>query len=152
MKNHVRIACKCHGVSGSCNVKTCWFQVEPFRSIGVRLKERYRKATHMRFNKRGTKLMPSLPSLPKPTKEHLVYLQDSPDYCNTDLSKGSLGTTGRRCIKGDNGTSGCKKMCCGRGSKKKLVKTTVRCRCKFQWCCFVKCDECSRINEVYECK
>jgi hypothetical protein len=37
MKNQ----CRCHGISGSCELKTCWRTLPPFQEIGTRLKDRY---------------------------------------------------------------------------------------------------------------
>uniref|UniRef100_A0A8C2SL57 Protein Wnt n=1 Tax=Capra hircus TaxID=9925 RepID=A0A8C2SL57_CAPHI len=38
------VACKCHGVSGSCSLKTCWLQLADFRKVGDALKEKYDSA------------------------------------------------------------------------------------------------------------
>lgn len=37
--------CKCHGVSGSCTLKTCWQRLPPFRKIGDYLMHRCTKHT-----------------------------------------------------------------------------------------------------------
>lgn len=37
----MRKECKCHGMSGSCTVKTCWMRLPSFRVIGDRIKDRF---------------------------------------------------------------------------------------------------------------
>lgn len=52
--------CKCHGVSGSCSLKTCWHQLPSFRMIGHELKAKYdSSAVMVKFNKAGTNLIHS---------------------------------------------------------------------------------------------
>ena len=65
---------------------------------------------------------------------------------------GSLGTAGRECNKTSMGTDGCDIMCCGRGHDTTTVKRTVKCECKFHWCCYVKCKECAKMVDVHTCK
>jgi len=83
-----RVACKCHGVSGSCSIVTCWQQLSTFREVGDFLKDRYDAATEVRLNKRG-KLQVVNKKFAKPTKLDLVYIEDSPDIC---LAKSPLTT------------------------------------------------------------
>ncbi|XP_055591802.1 protein Wnt-2 [Uranotaenia lowii] len=40
----LRTECKCHGVSGSCAMKTCWKSLPPFHAIGDIMMKKYRKA------------------------------------------------------------------------------------------------------------
>jgi len=44
----MKVQCKCHGVSGSCEVKTCWRSVPAFREVGNILKDKYNGATEVR--------------------------------------------------------------------------------------------------------
>ena len=44
VKRNMRELCKCHGVSGSCTIKTCWRSVQDFRAVGDYLKKMYRQA------------------------------------------------------------------------------------------------------------
>jgi len=77
--------CKCHGVSGSCNVRTCWHQLPAFGEIGDRLKERYDGASLVKFNRQGTALVAANRRFKRPTHEDLVFFESSPDYCEVLL-------------------------------------------------------------------
>nr|CDI40101.1 WNT5 protein [Euperipatoides kanangrensis] len=146
-----RVACKCHGVSGSCSLKTCWQQLAPFRDIGDLLKDKYNGATEVKINRRG-KLQIADPKFNLPTAVDLVYLDESPDYCLSNPSTGSLGTRSRECNKTSEGMDGCNLMCCGRGYNTQRASITERCDCKFHWCCYVQCKTCTQEVDVHSCK
>ncbi|KFB53751.1 AGAP009731-PA-like protein [Anopheles sinensis] len=44
VSNNMQVRCKCHGMSGSCQLKTCWKSVPDFRVVGRVLKQQYRRA------------------------------------------------------------------------------------------------------------
>uniref|UniRef100_A0A1B0D4T4 Protein Wnt n=1 Tax=Phlebotomus papatasi TaxID=29031 RepID=A0A1B0D4T4_PHLPP len=43
----MRKECKCHGMSGSCTVKTCWMRLPNFRVVGDNLKDRFDGASRV---------------------------------------------------------------------------------------------------------
>ncbi|GAB0088958.1 Protein Wnt [Sergentomyia squamirostris] len=43
----MRKECKCHGMSGSCTVKTCWMRLPSFRVVGDNLKDRFDGASRV---------------------------------------------------------------------------------------------------------
>lgn len=43
----MRQECKCHGMSGSCTVKTCWMRLPNFRLVGDNLKDRFDGASRV---------------------------------------------------------------------------------------------------------
>lgn len=148
----VKIECKCHGVSGSCSMKTCWLKLPSFREVGDYLKDKYDSAIEVRYESRQHQLKARHRRFSKPTKEDLIYIEDSPNYCDTDAQAGLLGTTGRQCNKNSNGPDGCRIMCCGRGYYIQKSVKEEKCKCKFQWCCSVKCETCITEVETYICK
>lgn len=145
------VSCKCHGVSGSCSLKTCWLQLADFRKVGDALKEKYDSAAAMKLNTRG-KLVQMHSKFNAPTNHDLVYIESSPDYCLKNQSTGSLGTVGRLCNKTSEGMDGCELMCCGRGYDQYKAQIVERCHCKFHWCCYVKCKRCTKIVDQFVCK
>ncbi|XP_041130716.1 protein Wnt-5a [Polyodon spathula] len=145
------VSCKCHGVSGSCSLKTCWLQLADFRKVGDALKEKYDSAAAMKLNTRG-KLVQVNNRFNPPTNYDLVYVDQSPDYCVRNESTGSLGTQGRLCNKTSEGMDGCELMCCGRGYDQFKAQVVERCHCKFHWCCYVKCKRCTKIVDQFVCK
>ncbi|NXY63567.1 WNT4 protein, partial [Callaeas wilsoni] len=96
---HMKVECKCHGVSGSCEVRTCWKVMPPFRQVGNVLKEKFEGATEVYPKRVGSrKLLVPKSSRFKPYTSHdLVYLLASPDFCDWDPRHGIFGTSGRQC-------------------------------------------------------
>lgn len=88
-----------------------------------------------------------------PKRVDLVYLDDSPNYCDRNLRLGSLGTTGRPCnLTARADLNGCDFLCCKRGYNTHEYIRETKCRCKFKWCCEVQCDTCRERIEQYTCK
>lgn len=172
VKNNLLTECKCHGVSGSCTMKTCWKTLPTFRQIGDNVMKKYYRARSVASapvasavtsrrpqdrTRRTRKIHLVLkkgktPIQKLPKKSDLVFLQMSPNYCEKDLASGSLGTVGRSCNRTSRGTDGCDLMCCGRGYNTHQYTRTWQCRCKFHWCCYVNCDTCTEQTEEYTCK
>lgn len=67
----------------------------------------------------------------------LVYLEESPNYCNLNLLEGTIGTIGRMCDKNESSLNSCDLICCGRGYNSYTKEILSKCNCKFQWCCQV---------------
>lgn len=97
VESSLRTQCKCHGVSGSCNIKTCWRALPTLAEIGDRLKRKFAVATEV-ISRRvgaGRKLLPASSAMGLYNEDDLIYVTKSPDYCLRDARVGSLGTTGR---------------------------------------------------------
>lgn len=77
------LVCKCHGVSGSCTIRVCWRKMKPFRAIGEALVKKFDAATKVRAldGDGRIKLRPTKREIKRPGKRDLVYLEDSPDFC-----------------------------------------------------------------------
>ncbi|KAG5326772.1 WN10B protein, partial [Pseudoatta argentina] len=172
LANNMQIRCKCHGMSGSCELKTCWKIVPEFRVVGKVLKNRFRNAVLVTQSNLGS-VIPSnrirgsrrrqkqkqkkrrgggrkrkLRDLPN----QLYYYQRSPNFCEQDPTLDIPGTAGRRCNKTSTGGDGCSDLCCGRGYNVVRQRRTERCRCKFHWCCFVQCQNCTVEEWITVCK
>lgn len=171
----MKIVCKCHGVSGSCEMKTCWWSLPSFREVGNILRQRFDTATPVTSVENGKRIAlrpvntasssSSSSSDEGQVKagqaagggalhrdEDLVYLQSSPDFCEYDPRRGSLGTEGRRCNKTSDELDGCDVMCCGRNYVTVRRKVEERCRCKFHWCCHVRCQTCIYEHDEHYCR
>lgn len=97
VEQSLSIQCKCHGVSGSCNIKTCWRALPSLQDVGEHLQRRFSAAVEVASRRLGTgkRLLPALPGRYPPTADQLIYITKSPDYCTKDVRLGSFGTTGR---------------------------------------------------------
>ncbi|XP_014249666.1 protein wingless isoform X1 [Cimex lectularius] len=159
----MRQECKCHGMSGSCTVKTCWMRLPPFRVVGDNLKDRFDGASRVSVSNAGSirptgkksrynlQLKPFNPEHKPPGVKDLVYMDTSPNFCDRNPKLGIQGTQGRQCNDTSIGVDGCDLMCCGRGYRTQEIVVVERCACTFHWCCEVKCKLCRTKKTVHTC-
>lgn len=171
----MQVRCKCHGMSGSCELKTCWRSAPEFRVVGNALKERFRKAIlvdqsnvgtgspgllieqnnfernrRSRYHK-GKKKRKRIRKLARDMSLDLLYYQKSPNFCERDSSVDFPGTSGRQCNRTSRGMDNCSSLCCGRGYNLVKQKRVEKCNCRFQWCCYVICENCTIHEWVTVC-
>ncbi|KAJ8254679.1 hypothetical protein GJAV_G00195970 [Gymnothorax javanicus] len=165
VKATMKRACRCHGMSESCTIKTCWLQLSDFREIGNYLKVKHDQAQKLELDKRRMRAGNSADSrgaiaetFSSIDQSELIYLEDSPDYCRRNASLGLHGTEGRLCLTSGDGLSqwekrSCRRLChdCGLRVEERRTETVSSCNCKFHWCCTVKCDNCSQVSVKHVC-
>lgn len=151
VRSHTRTECKCHGLSGSCALRTCWQKLPPFREVGARLLERFHGASRVMGTNDGKALLPAVRTLKPPGRADLLYAADSPDFCAPNRRTGSPGTRGRACNSSAPDLSGCDLLCCGRGHRQESVQLEENCLCRFHWCCVVQCHRCRVRKELSLC-
>ncbi|XP_065654383.1 protein wingless isoform X1 [Hydra vulgaris] len=142
-----QVSCQCHGASGACAIKKCAQQIPFFKAIGQQIMLKYNNAIQVQSDNNvfSSKLIPyHLENLQEITENDLVYNQPSPNFCELDKHSGSLGTRGRICSANSTGSDSCGKLCCNRGYSEKTTFITVSCRCRFAYCCDVKCESCQK--------
>nr|DBA11524.1 TPA_inf: Wnt4A [Holothuria glaberrima] len=154
IKDHMKLGCKCHGISGSCEVRSCWRSLPSFKRVGSVLKTKFDDATKVARQNISSRqqLVPVNPHFGPHTNSDLVYLKNSPNFCERNLSIGSLGTENRTCNKDSKAIDSCELLCCGRGYHTKNQTISEQCMCKFYWCCFRKCKICIRTAEISTCQ
>ncbi|XP_075153801.1 wnt oncogene analog 4 [Haematobia irritans] len=144
--------CKCHGVSGSCSMKTCWKKLADFNATATLLRQKYNQAIRKAPNTRTIRREATSSRVKKPKQRRkkqqqsqyttLYYLETSPTYCSV--------TKDRQCLNPDN----CANLCCGRGYVTRVFKQVEKCRCRFNngRCCQLICDYCQRYEDRFFCK
>jgi len=165
---NVQVRCKCHGYSGSCELKTCWRAAPEFRVVGEALKQKFRSAILVDGSNagRGTPMLEPRRQRRKRPKQirrkrkrrklkdyslDLFYYQRSPNFCERDTSVDFPGTVGRQCNRTSSGPDGCASMCCGRGYNRVREHRTDR-QCQFRWCCEVVCKNVTLDGWITACK
>ncbi|RWS28926.1 Protein Wnt-7b-like protein [Leptotrombidium deliense] len=152
VKNSLETTCKCHGVSGSCTTKTCWKSLPHFNQLGDYLMKRYLNAKKVTLFDRIEKQRKSDEFQSQNKPRDLIYIENSPNYCEANYALGSYGTVSRACNRSSIGSDSCDLMCCGRGYNTHHYTRTWQCHCKFMWCCHVSCKICNEKVEAYTCK
>lgn len=149
----MKTKCRCHGISGSCGVRTCWRSLPHFRDVGETLKKKYENSVEISSKSEQVLRRREKRKRREPIADtELVYVDRSPNYCRQDIERGILGTRGRECRRGTYGPEGCESLCCGRGYNMEEIRYLERCHCRFIWCCEVKCKTCETIEKRYTCK
>lgn len=111
----MQIRCKCHGMSGSCQLKTCWKSAPEFRIVGKVLKHLFKKAILVDQSNigNGEPLIPVRKSMRKNNhyslndarkkhhknrmlrkhklEESLLYYERSPNFCDRDIGSDVQG-------------------------------------------------------------
>lgn len=162
-------------MSGSCEYKTCWRSAPEFRVVGNALKERFRKAIlvdqsnlgdgspsfveqnsfernrRSRYHK-GKKKRKRIKKDQRDLSLDLWYYQKSPNFCKKDPTVDFPGTSGRICSLSSRGMDNCSSLCCGNGYTVLEQIRVEKCKCKFKWCCYVICENCTKPELVTVCK
>uniref|UniRef100_A0A0N4ZNB1 Protein Wnt n=1 Tax=Parastrongyloides trichosuri TaxID=131310 RepID=A0A0N4ZNB1_PARTI len=135
-------SCKCHGVSGSCQQKTCWKKTADLRQITKYLTDRYHKAKRV------------LSDESKHKSNELIYLEPSPDICSSMHNHLQQRRSLPRVCNWRNETHSegdCGRLCCGKGFRVDHEVVTYKCDCKFKWCCNLECNDCISHRWVSTC-
>uniref|UniRef100_A0A3P9HEZ3 Protein Wnt n=1 Tax=Oryzias latipes TaxID=8090 RepID=A0A3P9HEZ3_ORYLA len=161
VKATIKRMCRCHGMSESCSVQTCWTQLSDLREIGNFLKLKYNQAQKLdvdRTTMRTGNSADNRGAVVGVAQTELVYLEDSPDYCRRNTSLGLAGTEGRECVQHGTGSTpperrSCRRLChdCGFRVEERRTEVAGSCNCKFHWCCKVDCEDCSQVLSKHVC-
>lgn len=154
-----QVSCRCHGVSGACTIQTCKYELANFTIIGNKILQLYQNhtcnATQYDYVKeRFSFFMYLTASFRGWCKvNEIVYSEDSPDYCLQKSLYNSLGITGRVCDPHGNSSNSCNNLCakCDRTYRSITHQVRHTCRCKFELCCDIRCDMCSKIRQSHTC-
>ena len=136
-------------------MKTCWKQLAPFEIVGSALKQKYRAATQVTFLNKKLQERDNRNRYSQVTRKDLklVYLDSSPDYCVRNMTVGSPGMLGRTCRRDIVSNGQCQSLCnsCNLRHRTEEHSKQVKCRCKFVWCCTVKCKLCTEKYSLTTC-
>lgn len=157
VKRLMKKDCKCHGISGSCQIKTCWTGLPELDEVAVSLKRQYKKAALVgALNSELTSSVAVKRELEKLAAikrnkgyEKMAFIEYSPNYCYEDLALGTNGTLGRLCSRENES---CEELCtdCGYIAKQNVQKIEKEC-CRYVHCCSVKCKPCPQTTVLYRC-
>ncbi|XP_056607470.1 protein Wnt-6 isoform X2 [Triplophysa dalaica] len=147
----MRAECKCHGLSGSCTLHSCWSKMPIFRQVGDHIMQKFYTAVQVMGGNDGKSLISADLDTPALDANDLIYSAESPDFCRPNQRTGAEGTQGRVCNRTETGPGGCDTLCCGRGFAEYTVEYEENCLCQFHWCCVVQCQRCSVRKDVTDC-
>lgn len=133
VKRMMQKECRCHGVSGSCELQICRLKGRKFTEISEEIFGKF--YSNARYVQSSGKI--------DPTKKELIFGRRSIDYCRSNhfLDYTSV-SAGRECFTAE----ACEKVCCSRGYQAlNEVKTIENCHCFFSWNIVnIQCTSCEK--------
>ncbi|KAH8242937.1 hypothetical protein KR032_003144 [Drosophila birchii] len=155
LKESLQKECRCKqpGPSpGQCLEEECVAVLKPFENLAQDLLKMYDDAIQLDSTSSNLKIM--WENIPLDT---LVFMEDSPNYCEPEATGRWKGTRGRVCSK-DRSSSveerlSCQQLCrvCGYRARSQHLKTERRCNCKLVWGFRLQCDVCVQLERQYTC-
>lgn len=173
--------CKCHGVSGSCSMKTCWKKLSDFNATATLLRQKYNQAVRKAPNTRTIRRDVPISRAKKPKQRRKkvsqfflfnffwnqndlkiftfkFHLSGTNEKQSQYTTLYYLETSPTYCsVTKDRQClhpDNCANLCCGRGHVTRVFKQIEKCRCRFNngRCCQLICDYCQRYEDRYFCK
>lgn len=134
--------CKCHGVSGSCAVRTCFKELTDMPVIAAKLRVKYNEACEVKSNGHSQNgWVPKTGKCSGFTEEDFIFRTDY-DWCQENQFIGATGVVGRVCEPHSDGPNSCQNLCrrCDKRpvQLKKLVQ--IQKNCHFDFCCHITCE------------
>uniref|UniRef100_A0A1I7TDI0 Protein Wnt n=1 Tax=Caenorhabditis tropicalis TaxID=1561998 RepID=A0A1I7TDI0_9PELO len=127
---NIRRQCRCHGVSGSCEFKTCWLQMQKFSQVSDLLKKRYDHfAVQVELEDEFWEHLEENAFIIRTAQKVVICFA-----VDVDITQDWRYFSFRRHV-----------------SFKFQIRQT-QCECKFVWCCEVKCKTCTEEVAVHTCK
>jgi hypothetical protein len=126
--------CRCHGVSGSCELQICRLRPAKLSDISNEIySSAYKNARHSQ----------SIATIKSEEKDQIIYARRSINYCHSNTFIDYQGIkAGRECFSNE----GCKQVCCHRGYES-LTETKIikNCQCFFSWNIVnIQCKPCEK--------
>ena len=145
------VNCKCHGISGSCTIQSCYSDLPEFSIIGEKLKEKHNQACRVSTNGRTNHAWVS--KCDRNFDEKDFIYRDTYNWCVPDASVGSIGVVGRECDPNSSGSNSCQNICrrCNRGVERREERVIRDCHCSFRFCCEIECTTCEVERVYYMC-
>lgn len=88
MASTLTTKCSCHGVSGSCSMKTCWKRLPELKEFAQILKQKYERAQQVGFSSAPSDNQPTIKVTVMPDKEGLIIkpISRTERFVNTRFS------------------------------------------------------------------
>ncbi|XP_075163867.1 wnt inhibitor of Dorsal protein-like [Haematobia irritans] len=147
--------CAVMGPRGVCSKEVCLEILKPFEEIAQDIRQMYDEGLELSNTPENSRIM--WENIPL---DVLVFMNDSPNYCEPDAVPLWNGMRGRQCSTGANGEAlseeeslRCRHLCseCGYSVVTKQVMTENRCNCKITWGFQVQCEMCITVQKLHYC-